>query len=217
MKLKKIASLMLAGVMAISMLAGCSGKGETKPEEPATGVNANTVIAALDKDTTKNVTFTASASLQATAEKAVTYVNDGVVSKFDVSLLKKVDTKLSDGRLPAPGKSGTTGTTGAQDSVAQSYTFVVNSGSLYGASDKATVDTLAKAIAAAGVSDGGIGMSALPTESGNYAVAGVETYKFDFAYTADVAVVSTANDNGQVTYYAVVTLTRTPTRTAVEA
>ena len=32
MKLKKIASLMLAGVMAVSMLAGCNGKTETKPE-----------------------------------------------------------------------------------------------------------------------------------------------------------------------------------------
>ena len=32
MKLKKIASLMLAGVMAVSMLAGCEGN--TKPEQP---------------------------------------------------------------------------------------------------------------------------------------------------------------------------------------
>ncbi len=37
MKLKKIASLMLAGVMAVSMLAGCSGKTETKPEGEGNG------------------------------------------------------------------------------------------------------------------------------------------------------------------------------------
>ena len=45
MKLKKIASLMLAGVMAVSMLAGCSGKTEEKPGQDennnsqATGVS----------------------------------------------------------------------------------------------------------------------------------------------------------------------------------
>ena len=42
MKLKKIASLALAGVMAVSMLAGCATtKPETKPvdpDQPATGV-----------------------------------------------------------------------------------------------------------------------------------------------------------------------------------
>ena len=37
MKLKKIASLMLAGVMAVSMLAGCNGKTETKPEGEGEG------------------------------------------------------------------------------------------------------------------------------------------------------------------------------------
>ena len=38
MKLKKIASLMLAGVMAVSMLAGCAGKG-TDDKEPETETN----------------------------------------------------------------------------------------------------------------------------------------------------------------------------------
>ena len=46
MKLKKIASLMLAGVMAVSMLAGCSGNSNSnsgntqEPTTPATGVSA---------------------------------------------------------------------------------------------------------------------------------------------------------------------------------
>ena len=37
MKLKKIASLMLAAIMAVSMLAGCNGKTETKPEGEGEG------------------------------------------------------------------------------------------------------------------------------------------------------------------------------------
>ena len=44
MKLKKIASLMLAGIMAVSMLAGCNGQteepGSSSSETPATGVSA---------------------------------------------------------------------------------------------------------------------------------------------------------------------------------
>ena len=44
MKLKKIASLMLAGIMAVSMLAACNGKTEepssSSSETPATGVSA---------------------------------------------------------------------------------------------------------------------------------------------------------------------------------
>ena len=37
MKLKKIASLMLAGVMAVSMLTACGSKTETKPEDEGNG------------------------------------------------------------------------------------------------------------------------------------------------------------------------------------
>ena len=45
MKLKKIASLMLAGVMAVSMLAGCKGSANSGEEEnpvvPTTGIVAD--------------------------------------------------------------------------------------------------------------------------------------------------------------------------------
>ena len=59
MKLKKIASLMLAGIMAVSMLAGC--KTATEPTEepdvtPVTGVAA-TVNGELDKNA-KKISFT---------------------------------------------------------------------------------------------------------------------------------------------------------------
>ena len=58
MKLKKIASLMLAGVMAVSMLAGCSGKsndGKDEPENPVvptTGIvaDANSVLTDSQKE-----------------------------------------------------------------------------------------------------------------------------------------------------------------------
>ena len=54
MKLKKIASLMLAGVMAISMLAGCSGEKETEENNqvaPTTNIAtyANSLLSASQK------------------------------------------------------------------------------------------------------------------------------------------------------------------------
>ena len=47
MKLKKIASLMLAGVMAVSMLAGCNGKTEEKPGEDVPEVTPITGAASV--------------------------------------------------------------------------------------------------------------------------------------------------------------------------
>ncbi|OUN37692.1 hypothetical protein B5G28_10330 [Faecalibacterium sp. An77] len=80
MKLKKIASLMLAGVMAISMLAGCSNNGsnDNKGEETVeTGIVA-AVNDALSKETKEIITFAADstvdtqlkAALNAAGEKA---------------------------------------------------------------------------------------------------------------------------------------------------
>ena len=82
MKLKKIASLALAGVMAVSMLAGCSGKGNNSGNNnnngvvTATGVNADTVIAALKDATTEAVKVTASSELQNELETVVKYLGD---------------------------------------------------------------------------------------------------------------------------------------------
>ena len=63
MKLKKIASLMLAGVMAVSMLAGCSGNGSNNnnnstedPITPTVSSASSTVYEALNADTRLSVT-----------------------------------------------------------------------------------------------------------------------------------------------------------------
>ena len=54
-------------------------------------------------------------------------------------------------------------------------------------------------------------MSALPEEGKTYKDSNTsESYKFTFKYTAGVAVVGTTADNGQTTYYAVVSLTPYP-------
>ena len=77
MKLKKIASLMLAGVMAVSMLAGCSGKGTTDPENPDNPivVPETGIVAAVNDgqnaDNDVKITFTSDSNLDALLNSAV--------------------------------------------------------------------------------------------------------------------------------------------------
>ena len=74
MKLKKIASLALAGVMAVSMLAGCATtKPETKPEKPTETSSISKEVGALIKNVPSYVTFEDSTSLDAGLKKAVEY------------------------------------------------------------------------------------------------------------------------------------------------
>ena len=77
MKLKKIASLMLAGIMAVSMLAGCKGENNNNngdnggdPVPPATGVSA-TVYNELSPEAQRNATFADSSELNSALQKVV--------------------------------------------------------------------------------------------------------------------------------------------------
>ena len=72
MKLKKIASLMLAGVMAVSMLAGCSNKpNEGTGEGEGTGsVTTSPVVSAVN-DAQDKIDFTSDNSLTSALKKAV--------------------------------------------------------------------------------------------------------------------------------------------------
>ena len=91
MKLKKIASLMLAGIMAVSMLTAC-GDGskapvddgtETPDVDVSTSASAETFVAALTNDARNNVTAVANADLDAALEDAVeVYFNDWVAADY---------------------------------------------------------------------------------------------------------------------------------------
>ena len=79
MKLKKLLALALAGVMAVSMLAGCKG-GNNKPEDPTEEPTGDTSIATAlnekqaDDENDVQIAFVYDASLE-TAVKAVLDVN----------------------------------------------------------------------------------------------------------------------------------------------
>ena len=77
MKLKKIASLVLAGVMAVSMLAGCSNKGTenngTNDQEQTTTASSlsSELRKALSNDAMRKVTAISNSKLDAALEDAV--------------------------------------------------------------------------------------------------------------------------------------------------
>ena len=98
MKLKKIASLMLAGVMAVSMLAGCSGKteGEEKPGDDVVVVPETGIVAEVNNGQSKNneakVDFTSNTSLDVALTSAVKAFGED--SYYD-NLTKRVANLLS--------------------------------------------------------------------------------------------------------------------------
>ncbi len=69
MKLKKFAAMMLAGVMAVSMLAGCSGKGGNGGDDnQGEVVNTSSLVTAIN-GAQEDVDFTANASLTSLVSK----------------------------------------------------------------------------------------------------------------------------------------------------
>ena len=114
MKLKKIASLMLAGVMAVSMLAGCSTTAvdpEPTPNPdptPSTSAAAETFVEALTVDAQNNVTPVANADLDSALQSAVdVYFNDAVAADYGrfFSVPGFTSGQLADARYDAIGRA----------------------------------------------------------------------------------------------------------------
>ena len=90
MKLKKIASLALVGVMAVSMLAGCATANvepeqPDKPETPATSAAADALYSELTGSAKEMVTAVADADLDSALDNAVAkYWNYGSMTAGDV-------------------------------------------------------------------------------------------------------------------------------------
>ena len=90
MKLKKIASLMLAGVMAVSMLTACGGNttdDTQKPEEPdvtpSTSASAQTLVSNMSKKAQNMVTAVSNSDLDAALKSAVEdYFSNADVVKY---------------------------------------------------------------------------------------------------------------------------------------
>lgn len=229
MKLNKVLALALSGVMAVSMLAGCSGnsgnggqEGEGETPIVESGAAAS-VIAALDGDTTAKVDFSSSNSLQTTLETAIRYVglDEGVKSSDIRGAMLKIDSKLSD-KWAFPYVSLTTWTGGSEDTDKEEQNItdvIVLDNDVVGADEVYAARLLAEQIDAKKVgysnaSNVTLAFADLADNSKTYDDSKNNGYWYDFNYSGDMAFASVTDAvTGQVTYVVAYTVTRTPTKT----
>ena len=226
MKLKKIASLALAGVMAVSMLAGCSGKNTSDPENPddnqvvvPTGT-VGKVITALDDKVTDDVTVSASASLESALQKAVENAGLANIANWNKTTLqntlKDIDDTLNFWPLIPQVRLDRNGD--ADDKKVQNFTFIVTMENYKGSDEEYVVGKIADAIENQSIMNkwggGDLKMNDdLPSKSDIYKENTSDEYRYNFDYTADVAVVCVTDAvTGMTTYVAVCDVTRTPTK-----
>ena len=207
MKLNKVLALALSGVMAVSMLAGCSGNpgngGQEGENQPPV---ADTTIAGVLNDKIEDekldyeLAFTYSNNLQQAAEQ-VLRVTGGLkkASSTDASNYEKaIASYLDMDQMNISALKATTPVTGSKTAITVKF--------VDGMTEEAAKKEAVKSI----ISD--IKTSALEAEK---EVAGNPDLKYNFTYSGEVAVVS-GDDNGTPVYMAIATITCT-TSAPVEA
>ena len=105
MKLKKIASLALAGIMAVSMLAGCKGTGSSSSDSTVVTPVDNSIAAYINSELTAKekavITFTYDSEVEAAAQKVAgalkassvntdTWINNEVMTSFREAMGTKI-------------------------------------------------------------------------------------------------------------------------------
>ena len=222
MKLKKIAALALAGVMAVSMLAGCAGKGNTDKNEPSELSAA--VVAELSKEATKLVDFksTNDATTAVNALKAKYGTSLDLTTKFTAKELSAVSTSYSSVTnltvsVTDPATVGnknfvdlnenSVSATDIENAVkSETATFVVTDATIDGYTN---VTAVAKALAKK-ISDDVVANKSLVANSGKYTAADGHVGRVDYTYTGTVSVYADTDvETGLVSYYAAYTITRT--------
>ena len=223
MKLKKIAALALAGVMAVSMLAGCAGKGtDDKTDMSKLGA---AVVSELAKATTDKVTFTSNSELAdaVTALKAK-YGTNFDMSKLSAKYLSEVSNSYTDVTqlvvsVVDPASVGSKPDTYvdlneaavSEDAIkkatkSQTATYKVDCSAVKGYTN---TDAIAKALAAK-IDSAVAADKTLVANSGKYKAASGYEARVDYTYTGTVSVYAeTDAETGVASYYAVYTVTRT--------
>ena len=211
MKLKKIASLMLAGVMAVSMLAGCSGNGNGgnggEGEGPVNtdNLSAASVIAELDKDTTDKVSFTADDSVQNALNKSVKDMG-AAITGVDAWTIATHTAEVGDIEYVTAAAFDFS-QLNKKDADAQTLLWATAIPA-YDYSEKVAVDAIAARI------DSMIDQMNLP-ENSAASVANGDTY-YKYSYAAKIATVKVESSSGYNGYVAFLTLTATSSEAKVE-
>ena len=231
MKLKKIASLALAGVMAVGMLAGCGTDkgGNTTNDKTDNGTSAAAYVDAVNNgQSIKNkvkVTFAYSTELEDAANKALALYQNGsgnvgtAMQQYMPSLMDAVNTlnnNFYDDEYALPGKDYDSST----DSDSVTYFGMAYLGDTP-ASDAYLQNKAAEEINAlvAQLDDTTkVAYGKTVKDNNNntkYATKVDEDYQ-DFSYTGNICVVERETISGQTQYYLMVTLTQTVTERVLE-
>ena len=192
MKLKKIASLALAGIMAVSMLAGCSTTGNDGNDDPVVTPPADNSFAAsinaeLSDSQKAIVTFEADSKL-------VNALNS-VADKFDSNVLATANSSWQDNQVVEDFRDmmGAEENVGFGDAFKKINTKDTTAASIVIIPGELTEKGMIKE-AADKIGDY-INTSTLPNDS--------STNKYRYAYTGSVAYVKVESLNGNVSAYVV--------------
>ena len=216
MKLKKIASLMLAGVMAVSMLAGCN----SAPVDDNTDDNNGNVVTPTSIVTAVNdgqsatnrvkINFTADAALDSALTKAVKSIGDRWDSTgLNVEMVRLTGNDLIDNQTFYTGDSvGYYGTTvDPNEDPWKNIDGTVIEGMAAMPLMNVMSDKAAAEKAAAKIINEVVAELDDTTYAEGKTVSG-EKY-CDFSYTGTVSMVSSVENDGTVNYYFAFVITQT--------
>ena len=221
MKLKKIASLALAGIMAVSMLAGCKSN-PADPENPTNPETTTGIVAAMNNGQSATnkvkVTFSSDASVEAGMTAALKALGDNASVTDATNLTTEVakrtgitaDEKMSKVATEDATTSGNlVNPDGVNGKVITSLrVFHVDGALTESAAERMAVSNIDAVIANLPDTTFVNGKDAAATNDG-------EKYA-DYSYTGTINMVSVENSNGTTHYYVGYTITRTATVSTFE-
>ena len=205
MKLKKIASLALAGVMAVSMLAGCAGKTGTTDNDTVVDTSASSsVVAAFndaqDEDADVKVTFSSDSTLEADLKQAIRTKGEGATDT-DVESQMRLLNGMKD-------KNWYTDTT-ANDEAKAGSTVTNLYVEKFDSSDYWNEKAVVKAAANSFMTSLMEGTGALDENNWKTAVDADKDSYLAYGYTGNVVMVSVTTVDGTTNYYVAYTVTQT--------
>ena len=230
MKLKKIASLALAGIMAVSMLAGCSNNGGSNNGDGNVNADTNTssVVSAVNNGQSATnsvkVTFTSNASLDAALKKAVELYGDNSANVISdptsqntfknavlnlTGLKENMPTNYDSSRLNSLGFFSKTNSWIDPDKnptkVLDGKVFTeIYVGAFPALSEQAALNLVADHV------DNMVAQLDTTTYDKDTTMAGDKYY--DYSYAGTISLVSAQNSTGATVYYYACTISQTVTQ-----
>ena len=205
MKLKKIASLMLAGVMAVSMLAGCSngsngnansGNGNTVVTPSASGI-VSAFNNGQDEDNKAKVTFSSDATFDAAVKKAIENAGDSANSVVNEVWVKALIAGLTGANYNSSWNDFDTEAEKNGEKVTVLELETYGSGSYW--TENAAMEEAAR--------DVNEKIAELKATTKDSSMNEGDTY-YDYTYTGNVSMVAAQQESGATVYYVAYTVTR---------